>query len=107
MISTRSQKLETIVRLWLIMIEPHAALAHEIVEDAQHFVLHRHVERGGRLVGDQQVGLGDQHHGDHHALAHAARELVRIEAVDQLRIADLHRLEHRKRPPSRLARGRS
>ena len=42
--------------------------------------LHGDVERGGRLVGDQEVGLGDQHHGDHHPLAHAAGELVRIGA---------------------------
>jgi hypothetical protein len=35
-----------------------------------------HVERGGRFVGDQQVGFVGQRHGDHHALALAARELV-------------------------------
>ena len=40
---------------------------------------HGDVERRGRLVGDQDVGLGDEHHGDHDALAHAARDLVRIE----------------------------
>ena len=39
--------------------------------------LHGDVERGGRLVGDQQVGLVGERHGDHHALALAARELVR------------------------------
>jgi hypothetical protein len=40
--------------------------------------LDRHVERGRRLVGDQQAGLAGQRHRDHHALAHAARELVRV-----------------------------
>ena len=40
--------------------------------------LHGDVERGGRLVGDQQVGLIGERHRDHHALALAAGELVRI-----------------------------
>ena len=82
--------------------QPHAALGDEVVEDAQHFELHRHVERRGRLIGDQKVGIGDEHHGDHHALAHAAGELVRIEREDALRIVDAHRLEHRERLLPRL-----
>ena len=40
--------------------------------------LHGDVERGGRLVGDQQVRLVGERHGDHHALALAAGQLVRI-----------------------------
>ncbi len=65
--------------------------------------LHRDVERRCRLVGDQQFGPGDQHHGDHDALAHAAGDLVRIEVADALGIADLHRLQHFQRPLARLA----
>ncbi len=38
------------------------------------------VEGGGGLVGDQQVGLVGEGHGDHHALALPARELMRIGA---------------------------
>ena len=49
-------------------------LAHEI-EDLR---LHGDVERGGRLVGDQQLGIAGERHGDHDALAHAAGQLVRI-----------------------------
>ena len=79
MTSTRSQKDETSCRSCEMKIRPMPRSRHELVEDAQHLELHRHVERRGRLVGDQQVGLGDQHHGDHRALAHAARDLVRIE----------------------------
>ena len=67
--------------------------------------LHRDVERRGRLVGDQQVRLGDQHHGDHDALAHAARDLVRIEREDALGIADLHGFQHRERRAPGVARG--
>ncbi len=36
----------------------HAALAPEIVDQAQDLALGGDVERGGRLVGDQQVGSG-------------------------------------------------
>ena len=37
-----------------------------------------HVERRGRLVGDQQPRIARERHGDHRALALAAGELVRI-----------------------------
>ena len=40
--------------------------------------LDRHVQRGGRFVGDDQFGLGGQRQRDHHALAHAAGKLVRV-----------------------------
>ena len=48
--------------------------AHQ-VEDLR---LQGDVERGGRLVRDQQARVAGQRHRDHHALAHAAGELVRI-----------------------------
>ena len=83
--------------------QPDAALAHQRVEDAEHLHPHRHVERRGRLVGDDHLRLRHQHHRDHHPLAHAARDLVRIEPVDPLGVADLHRLEHLQRLLPRLA----
>ena len=97
MTSTRSQNEATRFRSWLMKIEPHAALGHQVVHDRQHLHLHRDVERRGRLVGDQQIGAGDQHHRDHDALAHAAGDLVRIGVVDALRIADPHGLQHLER----------
>ena len=45
--------------------------------------LDRHVERRGRLVGDDQLRLGRQRERDDDALAHAAGELVRV-LVDAL-----------------------
>ena len=56
----------------------HAEPRLRVLEQLQDLRLHRHVERGGRLVGDQQVRLVRQRHGDHHALALAAGELMRI-----------------------------
>ena len=40
--------------------------------------LHGDVERRRRLVGDQQLGIAQQAHGDGDPLAHAAAELVRV-----------------------------
>ena len=45
------------------------------VEDLR---LHRDVEGGGRLVGDEQLRVHRQRHGDHHTLALAAGELVLV-----------------------------
>jgi hypothetical protein len=55
----------------------HAAFALEREQQVEDLGLDGDVERGGGLVGDQQLGLAGQRHRDHHALAHAARELVR------------------------------
>ena len=65
----------------------------ELVHQRQDLRLRRHVERGRRLVGDQQVGVVDERHRDHHALAHAARELVRVVVDAPLGARDADRLE--------------
>ena len=65
-------------------------LAHQI-EDLR---LHGDVERGGRLVGDQQLGIAGERHGDHDALAHAARHLVRILVDAPLRLGDADQRQH-------------
>ena len=64
--------------------------------------LDRHVERGRRLVGDQQLGVVDQRHRDHHALAHAARELVRVGVDAPARLGDADEPEHLDRAVARL-----
>ena len=53
------------------------------LEHVEYLRLDRDVERGGRLVGDQHVGLVRDRHRDHGALAHTAGELVRV-VVDAL-----------------------
>ena len=50
----------------------------DLADHRQHVLLHDDVERGGRLVGDDEVGPADGGERDGDALAHAARELVRI-----------------------------
>ena len=52
--------------------------SREAQQQLQDLVLDGDVERGRRLVGEQQLGFGGERDGDHRALAHAAGELVRI-----------------------------
>ena len=53
--------------------------------DLEDLRLDRDVERRRRLVGDQHVGPVRDRHRDHRALAHAARELVRVLPVARCR----------------------
>ena len=60
--------------------EGRIRLPGALLEQLQDLRLHRHVERGGRLVGDQQARMARERHRDHDPLPHAARELVRVVA---------------------------
>src|SRR4029453_4732349 len=55
------------------------------------------VEGGRRLVGDQQLRLAGERHGDHGPLAHPARELVRVGVHPPAGGRGAHRIE--QRPP--------
>ncbi len=70
------------------------AASPQRAEDLEDLRLHGHVERRGRLVGDDQRGLAEQGHGDHHALAHPAGELVGIGAHPLARRGHAHPLQH-------------
>ena len=56
----------------------HAELGLELLHELQDLRLDRDVERGRRLVGDQQGRPAHQRHRDHRALAQSARQLERI-----------------------------
>ena len=91
-----------------IMRDQHhrqARFATQPVEQAQDAGLDRHVQRGGRLVGDQQSRFARQRHRDLDALAHAAAELVRIAAQRGLRIGNAHLLQQLDGAPSGVACG--
>ena len=60
--------------------------------------LDRDVERSRRLVGDQEVGVARERHRDHHPLAHAARELMRVVVDPLLRVGDPDGAEELGRP---------
>ena len=70
-----------------------AELLLQPFDQRQDLRLRGHVERRRRLVGDQEVGIVDQRHRDHHALAHAARELVRVVVDASLGARDADGLE--------------
>ena len=60
----------------------HALAVLQLAHQRQDLRLGGDVQRGGRLVGDQQRGFQHQGRGDHHPLALAARQAERV-GVDQ------------------------
>src|SRR5256886_33250 len=82
-----------------------APLARDALDERDDLRLHGHVERGGRLVGDQQDRLRGERQRDDHALAHAAGELVRVMVEARLRSRDADFGEQRQCPlPQLLSR---
>ena len=61
--------------------ERQAELALQVAQQVEDLRLDRDVERGDRLVGDDQLGLQRDRAGDADALALAAGELVRVAVV--------------------------
>ena len=61
--------------------ERDVELPLQVLEQVDDLRLDRHVERGDRLVGDQQLGVQGQRAGDADALALAAGELVGVAVV--------------------------
>ncbi len=66
----------------------------QLLEQLQDLRLGGDVERGGGLVGDDQRRLERQRHGDHHPLALAAGQLVRVAGKDALGLGQAHVAEH-------------
>ena len=55
----------------------HLAVAMQSTQRFQDLELYRRVERGGRLVGEQQRGLAGKRYRDHDTLPHTAGKLMR------------------------------
>ena len=81
-----------------IAIPSSSRSRREQLEDLR---LDGHVERGRRLVGDQQPGLVRERHRDHRALAHPARVLVRVAVDAPPRLGDPDEPEQLDRPLAR------
>ena len=73
---------------------PFALLAGQQVEDLG---LHRHVEGGGRLVGEEDLRAAGERDGDRDPLAHAAGQLVGVLAEALLGFGDADGLQQRER----------
>ena len=57
-----------------------AGLLLQAAQRRHHLALHHHVQRAGRLVGDDQLGFQRGSRGHAHALLHAAAQFVGIHA---------------------------
>ena len=73
----------------------HAGLVAQRGDQREHLRLHRHVERGGRLVREQQARPAGQRQRDRDALRHAAGDLVRIGTQLPLRLGQADAAEQR------------
>ena len=71
-----------------------------VVEQVEDLRLDGDVESRGRLVGDEQLRLAGQGHGDHHPLAQAAGELVGIGAQPLVRAGACRRASSTSRARS-------
>ena len=71
----------------------HILLLLELFQQLQDLGLDGDVERGGRLVGDQELRLAGERHRDHHALAHAAGEAMRMLVEARFRGGDADAVE--------------
>jgi hypothetical protein len=71
----------------------HALFILQRLDQLDDLGLDGDVQRGGRLVGDEERRLAGERHGDHHALAHAAGQPVRIFVQARSRRRDAHALE--------------
>ena len=71
----------------------HAQACLQVLEQFEDFQLHGDVQRGSRLVGNQQLGFVGQGHGNHHALALAAREFVGVSLEALVRLGNADQVE--------------
>ena len=81
--------------------QPHVQLLLQLAQQLQNLRLHRYVQGGSRLVGHQQLRARQQRHGDHHPLALAAGELMRIVRQPPRRLTDPDALQAVEYLPAR------
>ena len=77
-----------------------AVIPLQVADQRQDLLLRGDVERRGRLVRDQQFRLQHQRHGDHDALALAARQPMRVGCENALDLGQAHLLHHGQDPPA-------
>ena len=77
----------------------------QLVQDRHDLGLRRHVERGRRLVGQQQRRAGQQRGRDHDPLQHATRQFVRVLPQPPFPVGDADLAKHAGRALARLRSG--
>ena len=88
--ATRCAISATTPKSWVMKSTPVPWRACSSAIELQDLRLRGDVERGGRLVGDQERRLEHERHRDHDPLALAAGELVRIRVDDPRGIGQVH-----------------
>jgi ABC-type lipoprotein export system ATPase subunit len=83
--------------------ERHAMALAELAQQLEDLRLDGDVEGRRRLVRDEDARLAGDRDGDHDALAHAARELMRVVVRTPCGLGDPHLLQQRRRALPRLA----
>ena len=71
----------------------HAALALQFAQKLKNLRLNGDIQRRRGLVGNQKARVAGDGHGDHHALVHAARHLVRVIRQTRRRSRNAHLLQ--------------
>ncbi|MNI68962.1 hypothetical protein D3C73_1246860 [compost metagenome] len=74
----------------------------KLLDQEQDLRLDGHIQRGCRLIGNQQLRVACQRNGNHDTLPHAARELMRILMKPTFRVGDPDLCEQLQRFASRL-----
>lgn len=85
--------------------DTHLGLLLQVLHQLQDLGLDGHVQGGGGLVGDKQLGMADEAHGDHHPLAHTAGELMGVLLHALVHVVDPHQLQHLHGPLGRFLLG--
>ena len=75
----------------------HAQFGLQLADGVEDLRLNGDIQRRCRLVRDQQLRAARQRHGNHHALAHPARQLVRMLSHHVRRIGDADLFQHLQR----------
>ena len=88
MIMTRSHVSAMTDRSWVMRMSDSPSSCAEVLEQLQDLGLDHDVERGRRLVADDDRRVAGEGHRDHRPLAHPARQLVRVGRAARLRDAD-------------------
>ena len=85
--------------------ERAATVGPRLSQHVEDLRLHGRVERGGRLVGDDERRLVDERHGDHGALPHPAGPLVGVLVGAAVGVGDPDRIRASRRPAAGPAAG--
>ncbi len=70
--------------------QPHALVFHQIAQEVEDLRLRRHIQRGGRFVGNQQRGFERNRQRNRHTLPLPARKLVRVKPQRKARLGQAH-----------------